>query len=137
MQQDSHGPKAPDPMETDFQASYFLNFHDAQFLEEVYRNLLKREPDPPGYSRYIYQLRLGESRYRILRDISRSGEARQKNVTLRGMSGYSVYRVIEKIPVLGSLVILFFFFLRIKSFLKELRALENHAYRLTQATELD
>ncbi len=137
MQQDSHGPMAPDPTDTNFHASYFLNFYDDHFLEEVYRHLLKREPDPPGYSRYIYQLRLGESRYKILRDISRSGEARQKNVTLSGLGGYSVYRLIEPVPVIGSMVILLFFLLRIKSFLKELRALENHAYRLTRAVELD
>ena len=137
MQQDSHGPTVPEPTETSFQAAYFLNFHDNQFLQEVYRHLLKREPDPPGYSRYIYQLRLGESRYKILRDISRSSEARQKNVTLSGLGGYSVYRLIENIPVVGSGVVLLFFLLRIKRFLRELRALENHAYRLTQATEMD
>ena len=112
-------------------ASYFFNFYDEEFLIEAYGRLLKREPDPTGRTYYLASLRAGESRYRILSSLAHSNEAKELGVKLNGMWPYRCMKVIKAIPILGSLAQAGLFFWRVDALLKDLRALENHVYRLS------
>lgn len=116
-------------------SSHFFDFHDQEFVEEVYRKLLLREPDPTGLQKYVSDVRRGESRYKILSAIARSSEARQAGVVLEGMNAYEISSVVKSIPIIGTLVELFSFFWRIKSFRQDMRALENHLYRISQGIQ--
>ncbi len=112
-------------------ASYFFNFYDQEFLNEAYGKLLKREPDPTGNSHYLAALRAGESRYHILSSLARSGEAKEHGIVLQGMLPYRCMKIVTAIPILGSVVQAGLFFWRVDALLKDLRALENHVYRLS------
>jgi hypothetical protein len=112
-------------------ASVFWDFYDEEFLQEAYRRLLKREIDPSGLNHYLPKIRAGESRYRVLYDLSRSKEFKGVGVTLQGLFPYRCMKVIRAVPVVGRLVQATIFLWRIDAFMRDLRALENHAYRLS------
>lgn len=112
-------------------ASYFFDFFDEAFLQEAYARLLKRDPDPSGKTYYLDLIRKGESRYRILDDLAQSAEAKNAGTHLLGMSPYRRMKTVRSVPVLGRLVQAALFIWRIDAFLKDLRALENHIYRLS------
>jgi hypothetical protein len=112
-------------------SSHFFDFYDEGFLHEVYSKLLKRELDPPGRAHYLVAIRSGESRYSILSDVARSSEARGAGVELRGMTPYHCMKVVKRIPILGRLVQAALFLWRVDALMKDLRALENHVYRVS------
>ncbi|BDD67261.1 hypothetical protein Sj15T_22820 [Sphingobium sp. TA15] len=116
-------------------SSYFFEFHDQEFVEEVYLKLLLREPDPVGLQKYLSIIRKGGSRYQVLRDIARSTESRQTGVMLEGMNAYNISRILKNIPVFGTIIEIFSFCCRIKSFRQDMRALENHIYRISQGSQ--
>jgi hypothetical protein len=112
-------------------ASYFFDFYDEAFLQEVYVKLLKRNPDSSGKAYYLGAIRAGASRYRILNDLSQSSEGRIGGVKLRGMLPYRCMKVVKAIPIVGRVVQAILFLWRADALLKDLRALENHMYRLS------
>ena len=121
---------APADQET-IHASYFFAFYDAEFVDQVYQKLLKRPPDPSGGSHYLAAIRAGESRYQILDGIFRSEEAREQGVQLLGMTRYRRRRALYAIPFVGRLAQILAFLWQAGSVRKDLRALENHLYRLS------
>lgn len=121
---------------TTIDASYFWDFYDEAFLQEAYRRLLKREIDPHGLAHYLVHIRAGESRYRVLYELSRSKEGKGAGVTVHGLLSYRFLRIVRAIPIVGKLVQAGIFLWRIDSFMRDLRALENHAYRLSTKVKL-
>lgn len=117
-------------------SSYFFDFHDTDFVEEVYRKILHRQVDPAGLERYTMLLRKGESRYLVLREIYNSNEARNVGVKLEGIARYGKFSKVKSIPVIGNFVEIISFLSNIKSFRNDLRALENHMYRMSQMKNL-
>lgn len=126
----------PETEKTVIQASYFWDFYDEDFLREAYRCLLRREIDPTGLAHHLARIRAGESRYRILSDLSRSKECKGAGVTLRGLAPYRCMKFVRAIPVVGRIVQAAIFLWRIDTFMKDLRALENHVYRLSSKINL-
>ncbi|MCW2361387.1 MULTISPECIES: DUF4214 domain-containing protein [Sphingobium] len=112
-------------------ASYFFAFYDAEFVDQVYHKLLKRPPDPTGGSHYVAAIRAGDSRYQILDSIFRSAEAREQGVQLIGMSRFRRRRKLYAIPVIGKLAQMIAFLRQVDAVRRDLRALENHLYRLS------
>ena len=112
-------------------ASYFLDFYDEEFVQEAYAKLLRRAPDASGRAHYLGLLRSGDSRYQILDSLSRSSECRNEGVRLNGMTSYRWIKKIQAIPVLAQLAQTLLFIWRINRFMKDLRALENHVYRVS------
>ena len=121
---------------TTVHASYFWDFYDEGFLREAYRCLLKREIDPTGLAHHLAHIRAGESRYRTLFDLSRSQEFKGAGVILRGLSSYRWMKIVRAIPVVGRIAQATIFLWRIDAFMKDLRALENHVYRLSTKINL-
>ena len=62
-----------------------LSLHGEEFISQAYRILLNRDPDPIGFSHYHARLRRGESRVRILADLSASPEADRIQAGLPGL----------------------------------------------------
>lgn len=129
---DSYDAEAPARApSTPLHVSYFLNFYDEQFVWELYAKLLNRKPDVQGNAYYLSLVRAGVSRYEIVSNIASSREFASRKVPLAGMKSYRVYRSLAAIPVLGRFVQGVVFLFNIETFLKDLRALENHVYRLS------
>ena len=59
-------------------ASQLLSLSDREFVEECYRQILLREPDPDGTVHYLTRLGLGDDRLGIAAAIASSDEAREK-----------------------------------------------------------
>jgi len=117
-------------------ASYFFDFYDEEFLSEVYLQLLKRPVDPAGASGYLPLIRQGKSRYVILDNIIRSAEAKAAGVTLSGMTAYRTMKVLRKIPIAGHVVQAVMLLLSAGRMMDDLRAMENHLYRLSKIENL-
>jgi hypothetical protein len=61
-------------------------FDDAAFVREVYRRLLRREPDATGFEHHLHNLRSGrQTKAGLLAQISESEEGRSKKVRLVGL----------------------------------------------------
>lgn len=117
-------------------ASYFFDFCDEEFVIEVYDKLLGRAPDPVGLSTFLPLIRAGESRYLVLDGIANSAEAREFGVQLLGMRPYRRMRKWCKIPVVGRVIHAVLLLWHAGEMMKDLRALENHLYRITKITQL-
>lgn len=80
-----------------------LGYHDEQFVRAAYRTLLRRDADRDGLRHYVALLRGGESRLRVLADLSRSGEGRIIGATVPGMKralrAYRVRRALSARPL--------------------------------------
>jgi hypothetical protein len=118
--------------------SRFLEYFDEDFIFVCYRNILRRHPDPEGSGPYLTEIRRGGSRAMVVADIYASAEARRVNPELRigGLTQAKLYNSIEKMPVVGGFVMIILFIVRFKYFILEQRALQNHLYRLSQASSL-
>lgn len=73
-------------VQSDFMTIHdLLGYHDEQFVRLAYRTLLRRDADREGLRHYVALLRGGESRLRVLADLSRSGEGQLIDATVPGM----------------------------------------------------
>ncbi|HCW92785.1 MAG TPA: hypothetical protein DHM44_03795 [Flexistipes sinusarabici] len=70
----------------------FEKYNDKEFIRNVYRGLLQREPDSGGYFWYLENLRNGKkSKKEIITLIRYSGEGREKNIQLLGSKKRAVF----------------------------------------------
>ena len=111
---------------------HFMRYHDEEFVVRVFAYYLGREPDEAGFTHYLRQIRNGLSRQRILLDISRGAEARARGKRAVGESAIAVAVLIDRIPVLRGLVAVLRFNFHLRRYLRDMRALENHLYRLSK-----
>lgn len=107
-------------------------YYDKQFVELAYRIVLDREPDPSGVSHFLHKLRDGESRREILFLIVNSDEAKARGVTTDLFRSYMRWRKLQKIPFVGSLLLIFIGLLRIKSVIREFRRVQNAVFGIFQ-----
>ncbi|MDI1296265.1 MAG: DUF4214 domain-containing protein [bacterium] len=117
------------------EAADLLNFYDEQFVLEAYRRLLNRKPDTQGHAYYLNLVRSGTSRYEVIYNITSSQEFYFRKIPLSGLKGYKIFRWLTQIPVLGHCVKVMIFLFRIEAFMQDIRALENHVYRLSVAQD--
>lgn len=66
--------------------SQLLVVNGAEFIELVYRTILRRSPDKAGFEHYIERLRQGDSKETIIVDVARSVEARALPMNLEGIT---------------------------------------------------
>ncbi|UQZ83957.1 bifunctional 3-demethylubiquinone-9 3-methyltransferase/ 2-octaprenyl-6-hydroxy phenol methylase [Paenibacillus konkukensis] len=86
----------------EYHLSDFLNYHDEDFVRNVYRGLLKRNPEPQGMEYYLGQLRSGTlNKIEILGRIKFSKEARRNNIKVKGLTLPFLFNSFYKIPILG------------------------------------
>ena len=82
--------------------SDFTQFHDEQFIQTIYRNVLKREVDQPALQHYLHLLRSGlKSKSEILSIIRFSKEGRMHHVKILGIKKRYVIAVLYSIPIVN------------------------------------
>jgi Domain of unknown function (DUF4214) len=59
-------------------ASELMSLNDREFVEECYRQILLREPDPEGVVHYLTRVGLGDDRLALAASIASSDEGREK-----------------------------------------------------------
>ncbi|KWO41040.1 hypothetical protein WT97_19765 [Burkholderia sp. MSMB1459WGS] len=84
--------------------SELLPYNGEQLIEQCYRKILLREPDPEGRQHYRKMLGSGRSKFAVVRSIAKSAEARKLGVRVHGMTVAAVGDRIIEIPVLGTIV---------------------------------
>lgn len=110
----------------------FMQYHDEDFVRVVFQYYLGRDPDPLGLEHYASRLRIGISRQQILIDVARSDEAKLRGKTAFGEDYVAKILALERIPLVGTILSILRFNLNIKNHLQDMRALQNHLYRLTK-----
>lgn len=80
-------------------------FVDAVFVEVAFRCVLKRRPDPHGFTLYVQGLRSGSfDRIDILRGLAASREGQQAGVVIEGLARVAFWRRASRAPFAGPLV---------------------------------
>lgn len=110
----------------------FMRYHDEEFVNVVFRYYLGRQPDHQGLGAYVAQLRSGISRQQVLLDVANSVEARKHGRWSFGQRTLAAILLIEKTPLLGTAFAAVRFNLLVRQHLRDVRAMQNHLYRLTQ-----
>ena len=115
-----------------------LRFEDEAFLQQAYRTLLHRMPEPEGLAFWLHKLRrLGWSKVDILWNIRSSSEGQVHGVPIRGLkTRYVLYRIWKttlKIPVFGWLLKWCWSFIRLPRLATTIARLERD--RRAEATE--
>ena len=117
---------------SEVRVDHFMRYHDEEFVVRVFAYYLGREPDEFGLAHYLRQIRSGVSRQRVLLDISRGAEARARGKRAVGESAIATAVLMDRIPILRELVAFLRFNLHLRRYLRDMRALENHLYRLSK-----
>ena len=117
---------------SEVRVDHFMRYHDEEFVVRVFAYYLGREPDEVGLAHYLRQVRSGVSRQRVLLDISRGAEARARGTRAVGQRVIATAVLIDRIPILRELVAFLRFNLHLRRYLRDMRALENHLYRLSK-----
>jgi hypothetical protein len=98
-------------------------FGNLEFVQELYRLILLREPDPSGLEHYVGQLNSGADRNVITAAIYASDESMELHFIV-GLKQLLVINRLVNFPVLGYFLTLIIYFVNLRKSLKALRALE-------------
>jgi hypothetical protein len=112
--------------------NHFMRYHDEEFVAQLFAFYLGRQSDEAGMAHYLGLIRSGISRQQVLLDVARSSEARALGRKALGERRIAAALTIDRIPVLGTLAAIIRFNLNLKAHMRELRAFQNHLYRLTK-----
>ena len=104
-----------------------LGFHDDEFIRNAYKAILQREPDDEGLAQYLGKLRSGRyNKIDILTSLRFSPEGRKANVEVEGLSRFSAFRKLYRVPVLGYALQLAVAVVRLPVLITSHRQLESH-----------
>jgi O-antigen chain-terminating methyltransferase len=79
-----------------------LRYRDREFIQMIYKRILKRDPDPQGGNYYLQKLREGSfDKEEIIGRLRYSREGREKGVTVHGLSIRFAASMFSKIPLIG------------------------------------
>jgi hypothetical protein len=113
-----------------------MMYHDRQFVELGYRLILGRPADLDGLTHHLDALRRGESRREIAFRLGTSSEAKERGFNAKLFASYRTWRRIERIPVLGTFVLILFCLARFKRVVRELRRLQNAVFGAPSAVSM-
>lgn len=103
-----------------------LAFHDEDFIRNAYLALLGREPDVEGASRYLAGLRSGSlANVEVLGRIRYSPEGRAARVRVAGLPIPFGLRTLRRVPVIGHVVGVVQYLLRLPTIVRNLERLET------------
>lgn len=80
-----------------------LSFDDLDFVRCAYVTVLGRQPDLLGEGHYVQQIRLGVSKYHVLRQLRQSSEAKQHDPGIAGLDRALKRAAWQRRPLLGAL----------------------------------
>ena len=113
------------PKRSKYDLHAFLVYHDEDFVRNAYLALLGREPDSEGASRYLAKLRNGElAKVEVLGRIRFSPEGRLAGVKVAGLVVPFGLRTLRRIPVIGYVVGIVQYLLRLPTVVRNLERLE-------------
>lgn len=111
----------------------FTKYHDKDFITNLYRIILKREPDADGLSHYLNQLRTGEkSKSELISIVRYSKEGKEKNVKILGSKKRYILAALYSKPFIGHIAKSFMTLFRLPNVLKRLNSYENYVNQLHQ-----
>ncbi len=88
-----------------YTVSDFCQYHDKVFIVNLFRAVLKREPDDQGMDYYLSHLRTGKKTKReIIANMRFSKEGRAKKVVVKGIKIPFLVALFYRVPVLGYLL---------------------------------
>jgi 2-polyprenyl-3-methyl-5-hydroxy-6-metoxy-1,4-benzoquinol methylase len=117
----------PLPQKTHYTLNDFLNLHDEHFLRSAYRAILRREPDTHGYEHFLRQLRNGErSKAEIIGRLRFSPEGKAHAVKIEGLLLPLAFQTTYHLPVIGYLLRLANYIIRLPTVVKNREQYENH-----------
>lgn len=112
----------------------FIQYHDEEFLENIYALILNREIDPDGKNRYLPLLRSGAlSKTEIITRVHFSKEGRAQNIIIEGAKKRYLLTILYSLPIVGYLTKMLFTLLRLPKLLQRLNQLENQSFSGQQA----
>ncbi len=88
-----------------------LRLDGEQFIKEIYKNILLREPDAAGLDNYLKLIKKGVSKETILHTIATSAEASGKHAMVAGLESldlgwkHRLRQKAKKIPVVSDLIL--------------------------------
>ena len=96
---------APSPHNGDhYRLSDLVRYDDQDFVQNSYRAILKRPPDPDGFESYLDGLRQGNlDKVGVLLKLRFSTEGRAKRVRVKGLLLPALSRGVRRLPVVGYL----------------------------------
>ena len=109
-----------------------LQHNDRRFVRCAYLTLLKREPDPSGFSFYVRRLRDGAPKMQILIEICSSDEARAAGANLPGLRRAIRRQKLIRLPLIGNLAKMLFDGEGESVFETRLRVIEQQIFLLVQ-----
>lgn len=85
-----------------YEVGAFMQLYDVDFVEAVYRAILKREPDPSGVGFYLEGLRSGKlERVDVIVAMLDSAEGKRHNVRVSGLTMPRLMRRMSALPLIG------------------------------------
>jgi O-antigen chain-terminating methyltransferase len=106
----------------------FIQYHDEEFLENLYALLLNRDIDPDGKNRYLPLLRSGLlSKTEIITRVHFSKEGRAQNIIIKGAKKRYLLTILYSLPVVGYLTKMLFTLLKLPKLVQRLNQLENQS----------
>lgn len=112
----------------EYQLNDLLKFHDVDFVNAAYRAILKRAPDPLGYSECLNQLREGHlDKIDLIGGLRFSPEGKLKNVRVKGLALPTFVRRLGHLPIIGYPIRLGTGLLRLPSLIHRVRRQETYS----------
>lgn len=110
-----------------YEYSDFTKYHDIEFMTNLYKAILKREPDQQGMTHYLNLLRSGKkSKSEIISIVRYSQEGKRIRVNILGINKRYIYTALSSIPIFGYLFRLLVTFFRLPILLQRLNSYENY-----------
>ena len=119
------GPQPEPELRDSYRLEDFLAYHDEDFVRNAYRGLLRREPDVGGFTDYLDALRSARlSKTEILGRIRYSREGRAAGIAVRGLLLPFALHSVRRVPVLGHLVGIVQYLVRLPNIVRNHERLE-------------
>ncbi len=109
--------------------SYHINefclYHDEPFIKNIFKGLIKRQPNEDELEQYLLLLRQGLlSKKEIIAKIRFSKEGRKRGVQIKGLKIPSLIMLIKKIPLIGFIFKILITIIRLPSLVTQVQQLE-------------
>jgi O-antigen chain-terminating methyltransferase len=104
----------------------FIQYHDSEFISNVYNIILDREADDEGMNTFLSLLNSGKmSKIEILLTINLSKEGKKHNIEILGLKVKTILFTLYSKPIIGYLAKTIFTLLTIPNLLRRLNKYEN------------
>ncbi len=111
----------------------FTKYYDIEFIQNIYKVVLNREPDDLGLKHKLELLRGGKrSKSEILALIRFSKEGREQNVPILGIKKRYILAILYKIPILGYFFKLIINLITLPRLIERLNRFESHYFIVNQ-----